>query len=229
MKPVHIYYHVAQMGDWKEVVSEQLRGLRESKLYNEAAEIRVGVVGAQKMTNLPNKCNVMFHIPILQVGEVPTLEALHQRSLKEDFAVLYLHTKGVSWREQGYDRKAMEAWRRYLEHFCVRGWRKCAALLDEYDASGCELVPPRDTSKGILPSHFRGNFWWSKSSYLKHLPRVADVRIPLRDPRRKAEYWLGNNPNFKPASVHNLAGERGERGWLYHHVLDRAAYTKDAP
>lgn len=213
------------MNDWREVVVEQVTKLQESGLYNEAIKIRVGVVGIQDLPNFPEKFEIMFHNPCLKLAEIPTLNALHQRALKEDFIVLYMHTKGVSWKEQGYNRECMIAWRRYLEHFCIGHWKECVALLRECDASGCEYMEPRDAGSGILPSYFSGNFWWSKSSYLRKLPRVTDIEIPLKKPRRKAEYWLRSNPEFKAMSVFNLKKECRERGYLYSHVLDPRLYS----
>ena len=221
-----VYYHIAEMGDWKEVVSEQTERLKESGLYDAASKICVGTVGPQKtIEGLPPKFEIVTHNRILGYGEIPTLEALRQHTLKDSFIVLYMHTKGVSWQEQGYNHEAMIAWRRYLEHFCISRWRECFSHLNEYDAVGCEYIEGRETKRGPWPCHFRGNFWWSKSSHLKTLPPVNNITLPSSEVRRKAEYWLGNGLNFKPLSVFNLKGECGERGYLYNNILDPALYT----
>ena len=216
---MYIYYHIAQMGHWREVVLEQMTRLRESGLYDEVVKIHVGVVGNQgRISDLPEKCEIMFHNPILGYGEVPTLEALRQHALKEEFEVLYIHTKGVSWKEQGYDRNALTAWRKYMEYFCVDRWKECLARLGDYNVIGCEYVKERTTSKGPFPGHFRGNFWWSLSGYLRTLPRVINVSIPSTELRRKGEYWIGSGPTFNPFSLFNLDGEAGKRSWLYNHM-----------
>ena len=246
-----VYYHIAQMGDWKEIVSEQTERLKESGLYDAASKICVGTVGSQKtIENLPPKFEIVAHNRILGYGEIPTLEALRQHALKvarsagesgecgspavpeggkDNFTVLYMHTKGVSWQEQGYNREAMTAWRKYLEHFCINKWRECSSLLNKHDAVSCEYVAGWETKKGSWPCHFRGNFWWSKSSYLRSLPPLINVAIPTNEVRRKAEYWLGSNPDFKPMSIFNLKGEYGERGYLYHHILNSALYMENPP
>jgi hypothetical protein len=187
----------------------------------------VGVVGREGRISsyLPNNFEILFHNPILAYGEVPTLAALHQQSLKDDFWVLYLHTKGVSYQEQGYDKAGMTAWRHYLEHFCINKWQECVSHLDKFDAVGCEYVKERKTPKGPFPGHFRGNFWWSKSSYLRTLPRVINIDMPSTELRRKGEYWVGSGKDFKPKSLFNLPGEQGQRGWLYKHVLDPKTYA----
>jgi len=225
MIPIYVYYHIAQMGNWKEVVVEQTTRLRKSGLYNETSKILTGVVGTQEpIRNLPEKFKILFHNPDLIPGEIPTLEALRQHALKENFLVLYIHTKGVSWKDhkKAYNKEAMTAWRKYLEYFCIDKWRECSAFLDEYDASGCELVEKMN----VLPEHFRGNFWWSKSSFLRTLPPVNNIVIPNHEVRRKAEFWLGSNPAFKPMSMFNLAGEYREKGTLYNHIIDPRLYTQ---
>ena len=226
---MYIYYHIAQIGHWREVVLEQMTRLRESGLYDEVVKIHVGVVGNQgRISDLPEKCEIMFHNPILGYGEVPTLEALRQHALKEEFEVLYIHTKGVSWKEQGFDRNALTAWRKYMEYFCVDRWKECLARLGDYNVIGCEYVKERTTSKGPFPGHFRGNFWWSLSGYLRTLPRVINVSMPSTELRRKGEYWIGSGSLFNPFSLFNLDGEQGKRGWLYNHILDPKTYTGES-
>lgn len=218
MIPIYVYYHIAQMGNWKEVISEQITKLGESGLQDEAIAIRVGVVGTQELKlDLPEKFEILFHKSDLKMGEIPTMEALHQHASTEDFLVLYMHTKGVSYQEQDHKRENMAAWRRYLEHFCIGRWRECVTLLETHDASGCELVGPLKmrTHNSIVPQHFSGNFWWSKSSYLRKLPPVNDVANPFKKPgrlcpdrwhghRMKAEFWIGSIPEFNPVSLFNL-------------------------
>lgn len=222
MNTIYVYYHVAQMGNWEEVMADQTAKLRESGLYDETSRIYVGVVGTQgPIVNLPEKFEILFHDPHLGHGENPTLEALHQHALKEDFMVLYMHTKGVSYQKRNYNKENMTAWRNYLEHFCIKRWRECAARLDRHDAVGCEYK-----EHGRF---FRGNFWWSKSSYLKKLPRVADTSMHHRDQRRKAEFWLRDGPNFKPFSLFDLKGECSKRGYLYKHAIDPKLYIGKSP
>ena len=43
--PTYIYYHIAQMGNWEEVVPDQIMALQNSGLYDAADKIFVGVVG----------------------------------------------------------------------------------------------------------------------------------------------------------------------------------------
>jgi hypothetical protein len=226
---IFIYYHVAQMGNWQEVVEDQLRELRESGLYDAASKIHVGILGTEKIDLLLTpKSEILFHLPDISDAELPTLEALHRNSMQNDFQVLYMHTKGVSYQKQNYNKEAMTAWRKYLEYFCIDRWRECVDHLRDYDAVGCEYVGPRNRGFTRVPSHFRGNFWWSKASYLKTLCPVREAitkpKYPFSEQRRKAEYWLGTGKNFKAKSIFNLGNLYSERGFLYRHVLNPSLY-----
>jgi hypothetical protein len=214
------------MGDWREVVAEQLAELERSGLRDAMSHLLVGVVGDQPLDmGLSPKSRIIFHEPDLKLGEIPTLQALHNHSQLEDFTVLYMHTKGVSSQERGYDRDAMDAWRRYMEHFCVGRWRECVASLDGCDAVGCEC------KASSVPKFFRGNFWWSRSPYLRALCPVAEIVLPPRldgrerEHRRKAEFWLGSNPSFKPRSMFDLGGEWSQPGYLYKHPVPPELYA----
>lgn len=231
---IFIYYHVAQMGNWQEVVEDQLKELRDSGLQEAASRIYIGMLGTEKTSfSLSPKTEVLFHRPDLSEAEIPTLEALHEKSMQNDFRVLYMHTKGVSYLKQNYNLKAMTAWRKYLEYFCIGKWRECVKHLDDYDGVGCEYVGPRShDTMGVflLPSHFRGNFWWSKASYIRTLCPVRETitkpKYPFADQRRKAEYWLGTGENFKAKSIFNLGKTYGQRGYLYLNVLHPSVYTE---
>ena len=222
---IRVYYHVAQMGDWREVVTEQLASLGRSGLYGALTHLFLGVVGDQPaIPSLPPKARIIVREADLGLGEVPTLQSLHDHSQVEDFTVLYMHTKGVSFHEQGYDRAAMAAWRRYMEHFCIGRWKECVARLDTHDAVGCECMA------SSIPKFFRGNFWWSKSPYLRTLSPVSKIVLPPspngreREYRRKAEFWLGSNPAFNPSSLFDLGGEWSRAGSLYRRPVPPELY-----
>jgi hypothetical protein len=64
--------------------------------------------------------------------------------------------------------------------------------------------------------HYQGNFWWAKSSYLRTLGDVRDVRfkkaVSNQGERHKAEFWLLSKPgkfyqpynyNLRPYSDRN--------------------------
>lgn len=208
----YIYYHIAQMGDWHHVVAQQLYLLQRSGLYDFVANVFVGLVGPggiEKVTvELSDKAVFACVDKNLTKAELPTLDILHKHAQSEDFNVLYMHTKGVSWQEQGKSHESMTAWRKYMEHFCIGQWPECLAWLGtEHDAVGVQWHSmSKDTGHN---GHFSGNFWWTTSRYLRTLPNIHDVRVQSGDPERmKAEMWLGSNHGIRPKCLytypHNL-------------------------
>jgi hypothetical protein len=203
--PTYVYYHIAQIGNWVEVVCDQVKALQDSGLYGFADKILFGTLGSFPI-DLPSKFEMLFHHPDVQLYEFPTLNALREHALREDFNVLYMHTKGVAFEEKGNTVAIVTYWRKYLEHFCIGKWVECLQALEEFDASGCEFYGP-----GLnVDPHFSGNFWWAKSSYLRTLPRVEDILVSKEHsdpPRMKAEFWVGSNHEIRVKE-------------LFHHGLD---------
>lgn len=195
----YIYYHIAQMGEWREVVADQLNFITTTGLYDAVDGIFVGMLGNETI-ELPEKCQFIYRSNDLNEAELPTLNKLHEHSNREDFNVLYLHTKGVSWQSQGKNRDCLIAWRKYMEYFCVERWNECIAHLHNHDAVGVQWMNKSDAFNG----HFSGNFWWSKSEYIRTLPNVNNVVLtPYHSmiPRMKAEFWLGSHENINSKSL----------------------------
>lgn len=51
------------------------------------------------------------------------------------------------------------------------------------------------------PKHFRGNFWWSKSDYIKKLPEISTLN---NKDRVVAEMWITLTENKKFFEPHTL-------------------------
>jgi hypothetical protein len=68
----------------------------------------------------------------------------------------------------------------------------CVEKLKEYDTVGCNLYLHSECR-----SHYSGNFWWAKTSYLRTLPYLSMIS------RHEAELWLLMNHKCKLYSMHN--------------------------
>lgn len=125
--------------------------------------------------------------------EFPALEYIRERALTEEFYVYYFHTKGVSYTTnnlQGYPTKKLQklkkcsrAWRKMMEYFVFYKHNVAINVLKEYDSYGCVYISPL-----THPHHYKyyaGNFWWSKSSYIRTLPQIS-----YND--KKNRYWAEN-------------------------------------
>lgn len=95
-------------------------------------------------------------------------------SKNEKFYALYLHLKGSSKTDERQFENAL-CWMDYMLYGVVDNWIICKQHLD----AGADLVGSQ------WHWHFKGNFWWAKSSYLRSLP---DPMLLSHD-RYAAEYW----------------------------------------
>ena len=122
--------------------------------------------------------------------ETPTINLLYQHSLQEDldFNVLYLHTKGVKHNNNNVN---VNDWIDYLTYFNITKYETCINYLQEYDAVGVNL------QNGNVETHYSGNFWWTKSQYIKKLTKCEYKNY------NSPEFWLTEKNTGKYLSLWN--------------------------
>lgn len=134
-------------------------------------------------------------------GEMDTLKMLWDFcQTKENFNVLYLHSKGAS-RPGNVNVKS---WVDYMEYFLIEKWNQCVDALEHYDTCGVNL-------QDFPGNHYSGNFWWANSSFIKKLKRFDVIncevsRLPYYAQdltRAYCEFWLLDNNFYKAHSFHN--------------------------
>jgi hypothetical protein len=169
-KPIKIFMHLNDMPGAHELMSEQLTRLSESGLLDIAETVFMctngnesNFVGAQQV--LADHRNIRFwHTSNrTDLWEYPTLELLKRNCQamtdNEEFNICYLHLKGLS--RLGDTR--VTDWRNFMEYHTIDRWEDCVEKLE----NGYDLVGTNIIEKPWL--HSSGNFWWSKSSYVKKL------------------------------------------------------------
>jgi hypothetical protein len=158
-----------------------LNELKSSGLYDATDHIDFCIVSDSTIDTsfqLP-KTSCLFMGNIHQY-ERPTL--LHLRKLadadEEEVMYWYIHTKGLRW--FGTDRESnVIDWINLLLYWNIVQWRRAIVALETHDTYGCNQY-----SDSKNPSHYSGNFWWSKSTHLKTLP--VSIGPAYNDP----EYWV---------------------------------------
>lgn len=130
--------------------------------------------------------------------EVPTLRIIHSLAKHlvlaqpdVDTQLLYLHTKGVSYRAV---HPQVEDWRHMMMHFLIERHTTCLHLLQsgEIDCVG--------TNYRTLPHHmFSGNFWWATGSYLAARPEQRYEESA----KYEAEIWLLHNSHARIFVLHS--------------------------
>lgn len=185
MSTIHIYWHIAQLNHWREVVEAQLNKLINSGLYEAATTINAVILGEEEF-QLPSKIETI-RSPRLSLYEFPTLALLWEQAKAQNGTILYFHTKGVSKGKNQF----LDNWRTIMESSLILNWERCLIKLENYSTVGVEF-----RSK---PSwHYSGNFWWATQEYINSLPRPN-----YNNNRWDAEMWLlSNTPhNHKHSTV----------------------------
>lgn len=172
----YIYIHVCCINNWKEIFGKLLSDIRASGLYDKVTKIRCSILYIAEDFTLfiDPKIEIISKSIDLSLYETPTINALYADALKEDFNVLYLHTKGV--KHMGMNPHVTD-WVKYMSYFNIYRHELCMEMLKDYDAVGVNL----HTS----PTHFSGNFWWSKSEHLRKLQPCT------YDKYCSPEFWVG--------------------------------------
>ena len=181
--PVVIFYHVAQIGDWMNIVNEQVSLLRTSGLYKKADRIMVTVLGSQPL-ELPSKMEIVHRSNNLQEYEIVTINKMLEfsKSCTSTHYILYLHTKGVTKRMCN-GVHGQYYWRQLMNYWNVERHPDMIAALDKgYLTAGINLMK---NTWGIDSFHYSGNFWWASSAHLSTL-----APLPSHAQRWDAEFWL---------------------------------------
>jgi len=199
---ISVVYHCYLVGNWKEIVNEQLNRLKSSGLYDSADIIEV-TVNLDK-TDKSEFENVVSNYPKLNVeyftdntAEYPGIKKVRELALNNDTKIFYFHTKGVSNNYDNYNNKTIsqekieniKLWRECLEYFLIDKWEESVKLLESYDNVGVTC------NNGW----FWGNFWWSQSSHIKKTNEVGFWG------RWDYEAWLNRStPNSKNYEFHHF-------------------------
>ena len=157
--------------------------------------------------------------------------ALHSMSVKansseEDFYIFYFHVKGVT---RPHNMK-VHCWRHVMQHHLITNFQWCIAALDEYDVYNWTSTKKEKYNlaqqeckrdKNICSweantsffkydiigcylhgNHFSGNFWWTKASYVRRLPKyekISEDDPEMHHPRARfrCESWPLSAPERK--------------------------------
>ena len=178
---IKIYLHNYRYGteeNWKSIFGEIIDYIDKSEIKNDKNfdELKI------------------FNKDTPELFEWITLENLWLDSTQseEEYYILYLHNKGVTHTNSLI--KHAKYWRQYMLYFCVSKWQNCIKELESFNAIGVDLSHENNNI------WFAGNFWWTKSSYIKQLENPKNF---IND-RMYAEMWLGSKSTLSDfKSLHN--------------------------
>ena len=182
-----LYLHICCINNWENIVNNIILVLKNYNLYDKLKEIRAVILGNKGNYTFDKKIKIVYESNNKRLYERKILTILYEDSIKEDFTVLYLHSKGVKWNNKN---KYVNDWVKYLLYFNIKYHEEILNKLVNYDVVGVNL-----SLENVI--HFSGNFWWSKSSYIKTLNK--DIMKEYCGP----EYWITQKTDGKFLSIWN--------------------------
>jgi hypothetical protein len=179
----YVYVHVCCLHHWQDIFANLIHKIKDSGLYEIVKEIRCGVVGDSADASVFDdpKIAIVGHSHDVTLYETSTLNLLHEHAQREEFYVLYVHTKGVSHGPESTCFANVRDWVEYLCHFNIYRHQTCRALLQTYDAVGVNLLGGEHVHDAL---HYSGNFWWSRASYIRTLKPCEHIN------HNAPEFWL---------------------------------------
>jgi hypothetical protein len=215
--PIYIFYHVYCKNEWKLIVDEQIKLIKQIGLFDESKCIFFVINGDKKSYNyiLSNYENPKISfIRTNEKYEFPTLDIIKKISESNKFKGLYLHTKGVT------KSNFTSSWRKVMNFYNINLWRNNYSVLDKYDIAGCNFKYGNITISDYwnyydeknteqehpvkYTDHFSGNFWWFNSEYMNKLRYLSSEE---KNNRFNAEWYIfkGFPKFFNWATPKNLS------------------------
>jgi glycosyltransferase involved in cell wall biosynthesis len=189
--PLTVVYHCAQFGPNRQSIPrEQLEALAacgiRRVLMTHCGELLDETLALGRGLGLDLTCE--FHSDKVDCFERPALELIEKLVKDSEAPILYLHTKGMSHADGDV---FWHNWRRLQMAALVARWKEHVQALNEFDCVGVNWW------RTYPSTHFSGNFWMARASYLRTLPRVSEY---WRD-RYSAERWIGSVQGCKAKSL----------------------------
>ncbi len=199
---VRVIYHVATLGNWQEVVREQLDLLARSDLFEiELSFVGIGLDSVSRAARARGiECRVISQDSSVRQFERGAIAYLESLAGVTETPLAYFHTKGVS--QPGDPKRA--SWRRTMGEAVLAQWRTNVTFLDTFDVVGCNWISGRVGGHTYRP-HFSGNFFIARPAYVRTLPAFSSY---YKD-RWSCEWWIGSNPDCRPKSLLTV----GESWW----------------
>jgi hypothetical protein len=170
------FVHLTNMNDGMKIFMEQIKYIKDTKLYDRLDYIFVTLLGEHVQLPYDYKIKLIYYSKNPEEWEFPTIQRIKYfadtiadtiaDSIADNVNILYIHTKGVLQKPYSYE------WRKYLEYFLIGLHEICLDSLKYYNCVGVNQQFYY-TKENCKKNHFSGNFWWSRSQHIKNLPKFT--------------------------------------------------------
>lgn len=173
--PIRIYISCNQLVNTRASLNLLLSRIRQSKLHH--CDIVIAHSADWDFQYDVHDLNLQFHNTdyTSQHFEFPALLKVLQDSQHDEFFGLYLHCKGSS-KTDSAEWDNCVAWAEYMLYGVLDHSDQCLYHLQQ----GCDLVGSQ------WHWHFKGNFYWFRSDYVRQL---VDPMLMDQDYRFNCEFW----------------------------------------
>jgi hypothetical protein len=181
------FWHIYAVTTWYPIITDQLRVLITSGLYDRSEEISIGFIGDEDTKNyfqkfvldLYPKLKLKYYSNRPEDYEFPTIRLIEKDT--SEYVGYYFHAKGVT---KPFDL-SVNHWRAWLNEAILNRWEQHCANVEQfgYDVSSVNYLQS--------PNHFSGNFWWFNRKYIDRLPKVDNMDWTYR---WGAEQWICKGP-----------------------------------
>lgn len=182
-------YHILCINDWEKMIEEQISQLKDSGLYDRTEKLFISCIikndsDIKTISKLcGNKSEIIAINKDWKCYEFPALDFILNKARNENFKVYYFHTKGIT--AKGGKRRNSNAWRNMMQYFIFYKWPVALKILEKYDTYGSLYSCFKTGTQ--RHAYYSGNFWWSKSSYIRNLDYTPQQE---RANRYLAENWI---------------------------------------
>ena len=176
------FWHIYMINHWYSVVTDQMRILLASGLYDMCENISIGCLGSKQekdylekyVVNVYPKLKICYYSDIPERYEFPTLKLIEDD--KSDYKGFYFHAKGVTKPAD----TMVNHWRAYLNEAILNKWQQHWLRVGlDYDVSSVNHLKS--------PDHYSGNYWWFNRKFINKLPLIHKLD---HSNRWHAEQWI---------------------------------------
>ena len=198
IKPrITIFHHCYLRYNWKSILENQIKLMKENGLYDECSEIFVTAYAEEQSVfeefeKIVQREDVLNKWKIIKEekndNEFETLKLIKKYSEDKHAFICYFHLKGVI-SEQISPNIGVPYWRDYLNYFTINKWKSNIEKLKEGNDVVCVDWNFNDMHQRYV---LGGHFFWTTSEYIRTL------KEPVSDENRfLSEIWITSNENVK--------------------------------